>query len=70
MMKNNKDSEIAWISIGDKIKKEWKINACKKEEKKEDKKDIDYKSIALPAELQGLNEFVLIIFQLINTFFI
>ncbi len=54
MMKNNKDSEIAWISIGDKIKKEWKINACKKEEKKEDKKDIDYKSIALPAELQGL----------------
>ena len=69
MMKNNKDSEIAWISIGDKIKKEWKINACKKEEKKEDKKDIDYKSIALPAELQGLNEFVLIIFQLINTFF-
>ena len=29
---------------------------------------IDYKSIALPAELQGLNEFVLIIFQLINTF--
>ena len=70
MMKNNKVSEIAWISIGDKIKKEWKINACKKEEKKEDKKDIDYKSIALPAELQGLNEFVLIIFQLINTFFI
>ena len=68
MMKNNKGSEIAWISIGDKIKKEWKINACKKEEKKEDKKDIDYKSIALPAELQGLNEFVLIIFQLINTF--
>jgi hypothetical protein len=68
MMKNNKVSEIAWISIGDKIKKEWKINACKKEEKKEDKKDIDYKSIALPAELQGLNEFVLIIFQLINTF--
>ena len=68
MMKNNKDSEIAWISIGDKIKKEWKINACKKEEKKEDKKDIDYKSIALLAELQGLNEFVLIIFQLINTF--
>ena len=51
-----------------KIKKEWKINACKKEEKKEDKKDIDYKSIALPAELQGLNEFVLIIFQLITTF--
>ena len=68
MMKNNKDSQIAWISIGDKIKKEWKIIACKKEEKKEDKKDIDYKSIALPAELQGLNEFVLIIFQLINTF--
>ena len=32
------------------------------------KKNIDYKSIALPAELQGLNEFVLIIFQLINTF--
>jgi hypothetical protein len=29
---------------------EWKINACKKE----DKKDIDYKSIALPAEPQGL----------------
>jgi len=28
----------------------------------------DYKSIALPAELQGLNEFVLIIFQLINIF--
>ena len=32
------------------------------------KKNIDYKSIALPAELQVLNEFVLIIFQLINTF--
>ena len=52
-MKNNKGSEIVWLSIGDKIKKEWKIIACKKEEKKEDKKDIDYKSIALPAEMQG-----------------
>ena len=70
MMKNNKDSEIAWISIGDKIKKKWKINACKKEEKKEDKKDIDYKSIALPAELQGLNGFVLIILSQINIFFL
>ena len=69
MMKNNKDSEIAWISIGDKIKKEWKIIACKKEEKKEDKKDIDYKSIALPAELQGLSQLVLIIVLLINIFF-
>ena len=32
------------------------------------RKKNDYKSIALPAELQGLNEFVLIIFQLINIF--
>ena len=30
---------------------------------------IDYKSIALPAELQGHNNFVLIILSLINIFF-
>ena len=29
---------------------------------------INCKSITIPAELQELNEFVLIIFQLINTF--
>ena len=40
-MSNKKDSEIAWISIEDKIKKEWKINAQEKE-KKEDKKIISY----------------------------
>ena len=43
-MNNKKDSEIAWIDIGDKIKKEWKINA-KKEEKK-DKKIISFKAAA------------------------
>ena len=31
-MSNKKDSEIAWIDIGDKIKKEWKINVQKEEE--------------------------------------
>jgi hypothetical protein len=41
--------------------------ACVNKNMKVRKKN-DYKSIALPAELQGLNEFVLIIFQLINTF--
>ena len=41
--------------------------ACGNKKMKVRKKN-DYKSIALPAELQGLNEFVLIIFQLINTF--
>ena len=41
MTNNKKDSEIAWISIEDKIKKEWKINV-EKEEKKEDKKIISY----------------------------
>ena len=40
MMNNKKDSDIAWIDIGDKIKKEWKINAKEKEE--EDKKIISY----------------------------
>ena len=30
---------------------------------------IDYKSIALPAELQGLSQFVLTIHSLINIFF-
>ena len=35
MIKNNNDVE--WILIEDKLKKEWKINACK--EKKENKKD-------------------------------
>jgi hypothetical protein len=35
MMSNKKDSEIAWISIEDKIKKEWKINVEKEEEKEE-----------------------------------
>ena len=43
-MSNKKDSEIAWIDIGDKIKKEWNINA-KKEEKK-DKKIISFKEAA------------------------
>ena len=33
-MNNKKDSEIAWISIQDKINKEWKTNNGKKEEKK------------------------------------
>ena len=42
MMNNKKDSEIAWISIEDKIKKEWKINVQEKEEKKEDKKIISF----------------------------
>ncbi len=36
-MSNKKDSEIAWIDIGDKIKKEWKINVQKEEEKKDKK---------------------------------
>jgi len=40
-MSNKKDSEIAWIDIGDKIKKEWKINVQKEEEKK-DKKIVSY----------------------------
>jgi hypothetical protein len=40
MMSNKKDSEIAWISIEDKIKKEWKINVEKEEEK--EKKIISY----------------------------
>ena len=40
-MNNKKDSEIAWISIEDKIKKEWKINVQEKE-KKEDKKIISF----------------------------
>ena len=39
-MNNKKDSEIAWIDIGDKIKKEWKINVEKEEEK--EKKIISY----------------------------
>ena len=30
-MNNKKDSEIAWIDIGDKIKKEWNKNNAKKE---------------------------------------
>ena len=30
---------------------------------------VDYKSIALPAELQGLNEYLLIFFKLIKLFF-
>ena len=42
MMSNKKGSEIAWISIEDKIKKEWKINAPKEEKKEEDKKIISY----------------------------
>ena len=33
-MNNKKDSEIAWISIQDKINKEWNINNAKKEEDK------------------------------------
>ena len=39
MMNIKKDSDIVWISIEDKIKKEWKINVQKKEE---DKKIISY----------------------------
>ncbi len=31
---------------------------------------IDYKSIALPAELQGLDEYLLIFFKLIKFFFL
>ena len=41
-MNNKKDSDIAWISIEDKIKKEWKINVEEKE-KEEDKKIINFK---------------------------
>jgi hypothetical protein len=33
-MNNKKDSDIAWISIQDKINKEWNINNAKKEEDK------------------------------------
>ena len=33
-MNNKKDSDIAWIDIGDKIKKEWNNNNAKKEEEK------------------------------------
>ncbi len=33
-MNNKKDSDIAWIDIGDKIKKEWNKNNAKKEEEK------------------------------------
>jgi|TARA_B100001964_G_scaffold131352_1_gene145142 hypothetical protein len=33
-MNNRKDSEIAWISIQDKINKEWKTINGKKEEEK------------------------------------
>tara|TARA_Y100000031_G_scaffold154441_1_gene202140 strand:+ start:638 stop:1231 length:594 start_codon:yes stop_codon:yes gene_type:complete len=32
-MNNKKDSDIVWISIEDKIKKEWKINVQKKKKK-------------------------------------
>ncbi len=32
-MNNKKDSDIVWISIEDKIKKEWKINVQKKRRK-------------------------------------
>ncbi len=32
MIKNNNDVE--WILIEDKLKKEWKINACNKEKEK------------------------------------
>ena len=46
MMNNKKDSEIAWISIEDKIKKEWKINVQKEEEKEEDKKVVSFKEAA------------------------
>ena len=35
--------DVEWISIEDKLKKEWKKqDACKKEEEKKDKKIISY----------------------------
>jgi hypothetical protein len=40
-MNNKKDSEIAWISIQDKINKEWNSNNAKKEE---DKKVVNFKA--------------------------
>ena len=40
-MSNKNGSAIAWIEIGDKREKEWKINFQKEEEKK-DKKIVSY----------------------------
>ena len=38
-MKNKKDSDIAWILIEDKLKKEWNKRNAYKEKKEEDKKN-------------------------------
>ena len=45
MMRNKKDSDIAWILITDKLKKEWNKRDAKKE-KEEDKKIINFKEAA------------------------
>jgi hypothetical protein len=45
MMKNKKDSDIAWILIEDKLKKEWNKRNGKKE-KEEDNKIINFKEAA------------------------
>ena len=55
-MKNKKDSEIEWISIQDKINKEWKINAQEKEEKKEDKKIISFQKFKAAHMVVSPNE--------------
>ena len=44
-MKNKKDSDIAWILIEDKLKKEWNKRNAKKE-KEEDNKIIKFKEAA------------------------
>jgi hypothetical protein len=46
MMKNKKDSDIAWILIEDKLKKEWNKRNAYKEKKEEDKKIINFKDAA------------------------
>ena len=43
MMRNKKDSDIAWILITDKLKKEWNKRDAYKEKKEEDKKIINFK---------------------------
>ena len=45
-MKNKKDSDIAWILITDKLKKEWNKRDAYKEKKEEDKKIINFKEAA------------------------
>ena len=45
-MKNKKDSDIAWILIEDKLKKEWNKRNAYKEKKEEDKKIINFKEAA------------------------